>query len=140
MSTVRSADSTICLLAQSGEPAKRQPDDRQDHMNVLTGPFVCLACRKSFKRPRHLEAPACPDCGKPTVGLSEKFQAPPQKDVAAWKVVAFLIEHGFRYHSIRERTASGGSRLVSKAYPRTIEAAREFVVRYREHRVADDRS
>ncbi|MCR9245144.1 MAG: hypothetical protein NXI31_08925 [bacterium] len=51
--------------------------------------------------------------------------------------MAFLIEHGFRYHSIWERTETGSYQLVPKAYPRTMAEAREFVVRYHAHRVVD---
>ena len=102
-------------------------------MHVMTGPFVCFDCRKSFKRPRELEAPPCPDCGGTTVGLSEKFQSPPCKDAAAWRVVQFIVERGFRYDTIHERTESGSCLWISHAYPRTMAEAREFVVKYRDH-------
>ena len=104
-------------------------------MHTQLGPFVCFACRKSFKRPFELDAPPCPDCGEATVGLSEKFQAPPKKDVKAWRVVEFLVENGFRFASIWERDERGLCLHVPGAYPRTMDEAKEFVVRYAAHRV-----
>ena len=73
-------------------------------------------------------------CGGATVGLNEKFQAPPRRDEAAWRVVRFLVDNGFRFDSIWEN-----SQRVWGAYPTTMDEAREFVVRYRhERRTSDD--
>ena len=68
------------------------------------------------------------------MGLSEKFQAPPRKDTQAWRVVQFVVENGFRYDTIWQEDGRV-YHWVPHAYPRTMEEAREFVVRYREHRV-----
>ena len=104
-------------------------------MIVSFGPYVCFTCRTSFKRPRGQDGPPCPSCAGPTVGLSEKFQAPPKKDVKAWRVVEFLVENGFRFASIWERDERGLCLHVPGAYPRTMDEAKEFVVRYAAHRV-----
>ena len=56
--------------------------------------------------------------------LSRKFKAPKRSDTAQWKKVQFLVDHGFRFYSVYEKTERGSSRV---AYPRTLEEAREFV-------------
>lgn len=97
----------------------------------LVGPYVCFACRKSFKRSRGLESAPCSDCGLPMIELNQKFQAPPKRDKAAWEVVEFLVDHGFRFDSMYERNERGVSERVFGRYPRTMDEAREFVLHYR---------
>ena len=94
-------------------------------------PFVCVPCRKSFKRPIALPRSPCPDCTGETTKLAEKFQAPKRRDDEGWEVVAFVLAHGFRYHSERVYETGGNSwQNVPHPYPRTMAEAREFVVRY----------
>ena len=64
------------------------------------------------------------------IELNQKFQAPPRRDEAAWEVVEFLVDHGFRFDSVYECDERGNSRRVFGRYPRTMDEAREFVVRY----------
>lgn len=96
-------------------------------MTTLFYPFVCFACRKSFKRVWPLTGAGtrpCPECGGPSVGLSRKFRAPPRSDVAQWKKVQFLVESGFRFGSLHDE------RGVRVSYPRTLQEAKAFVARY----------
>ena len=65
--------------------------------------------------------------------LSRKFSAPRSADVAQWKKVQFLVEHGFRFYSVYEATASGGKQSVR--YLSTLEEAKDFVVEFREQAV-----
>lgn len=88
-------------------------------------PFVCFACRKSFKHPACTSFRLCPQCRSPMEMLSRKFAAPKSRDVAQWKKVQFLVEHGFRFYSVYEQTAYGSLRAVR--YPATMEEARVFV-------------
>jgi hypothetical protein len=89
-------------------------------------PYVCFPCRKSFKYPAR-EAPRhCPQCGKQTERLSRKFSAPKSKDIAQWKKVQYLVEHGFRFYSVYERPELGGMRVQ---YPSTLDEAKAFVER-----------
>ncbi len=60
--------------------------------------------------------------------LSRKFSAPRSNDFAQWEKVRFLVEHGFRFYSVYETTASGGKRVVS--YPATLTEAHEFVRKF----------
>lgn len=57
--------------------------------------------------------------------LSRKFSAPKAKDIPQWKKVQYLVEHGFRFQSVRE--AESGQ-LVK--YPATLEEAKAFVQRF----------
>ena len=96
--------------------------------------FACLACRKSFKRQVDLssECPGeliCPDCGGTAYNFGRHFKVPRKNDLKQWKKVAFLFEHGFRFQKIR--IGSGHHDVVP--YPRTLEEAIEFVVKYQEY-------
>lgn len=88
-------------------------------------PFVCVECRKSYKYPATVDERHCPQCGKATVRLSRKFAAPPARDRAQWKTIAFLIGHGFRYYPVYEASCGGMVRGVK--YPRTLKEAEVFV-------------
>lgn len=62
--------------------------------------------------------------------LSRKFSAPKSADIAQWKKVQFLVEHGFRFYSVYRDVESGGKQSVR--YPTTLAAAKDFVVVFRE--------
>jgi hypothetical protein len=79
----------------------------------LTAAFVCLHCRKVFKRPSHrlvgnrYEAfdydPACPQCEAVLLRVGDAFRAPRKDDLTAWGRVerdiakgrTFVREEGF---------------------------------------------
>ncbi len=95
--------------------------------------FACLECRKAFKR--HVDIKnipaqlACPQCGGPAHNFGRHFKSPRQVDARQWQKVRFLFEHGFRFQKIR--IGSGHHETVT--YPETLEEAKEFVVKYKEH-------
>lgn len=96
------------------------------HQGKLT-PFACFTCRKSFKRkeePGVFER-ACPSCGGVAYRLFQKFKAPRSTDLKHWDVVAYLYQHGFWFQSV-----SG-----CHEYPRTLEEARQFVQKFKDHAV-----
>ena len=89
--------------------------------------FVCIACRKSFKRrltvkdypdgwPKHLP---CPQCGGPSLNFGRKFKPPKQTDKKQWEKVRILAENGFWFHSIG-----------SRKYPETLSEVPEFLETY----------
>jgi hypothetical protein len=88
-------------------------------------PFVCFACRKSFKYPAHPEQRICPQCSGPMERLSRKFSAPKSTDLMQWRKVQYLVEHGFRFHTAFVPVAPGVMRSVD--YPRTLQEAKAFV-------------
>ena len=88
-------------------------------------PFVCFACRKSFKYPAQPEPRVCPQCRGPMERLSRKFSAPKSKDLMQWRKVQYLVEHGFRFHTAYVPVAPGVSRSVD--YPKTMQEAKAFV-------------
>ena len=60
--------------------------------------------------------------------LSRKFSAPAAKDKQQWQKVQYLVEHGFKFYSVYERSPSGGQQRVK--YPETLQEARDFVTRH----------
>ena len=88
-------------------------------------PFVCFACRKSFKYPAQPEPRVCPQCRGPMERLSRKVSAPKSGDVMQWRKVQYLVERGFRFHTAYVPVAPGVSRSVD--YPRTLQEAKAFV-------------
>jgi predicted amidophosphoribosyltransferase len=92
-------------------------------------PFVCFSCRKSFKYPARAAKRVCPQCRSPLEMLSRKFSAPKSNDVSQWQKVRYLVEHGFRFHSVYQSVESGGKLAVP--YPATLEEAKSFVQAFR---------
>jgi hypothetical protein len=88
-------------------------------------PFVCFACRKSFKYPAGHAQRVCPQCRGPMEMLSRKFSAPKSRDLAQWQKVRFLVDHGFRFYSVYQPVESGGR--VAVPYPATLQEAKSFV-------------
>jgi predicted nucleic acid-binding Zn-ribbon protein len=87
-------------------------------------PHVCFHCRKSFKKPAQQELRKCPECAGPLTRLSRKFKAPKTSDKSQWEKVKFLVEHGFLFYSVYERTEIGEVRVP---YPKTLAEAHTFV-------------
>ncbi len=113
-------------------PAGAGPCGYLARVHKPLAPFVCFACRKSFKRAFDLESPRCPDCGGSTIGLDQKFKAPPMKDVKAWRVVEFVVASGFRYQTLHDPSLA--CQDVGE-YPKTMAEAEKFVVRHQSLRV-----
>ncbi len=98
--------------------------------------FACLHCRKSFKRefnptsegPKVLQ---CPECGGSAHNLGRHFKAPKKDDLKQWQKVTFLVEHGFRFQKIRIPEHSN----QTVPYPDTLEAAKEFVIKYKNYAI-----
>jgi predicted nucleic acid-binding Zn-ribbon protein len=87
-------------------------------------PHVCCRCQKSFKKPVSFSPRVCPQCGDELVQLSRKFKVPRARDREQWEKVQFLLEQGFRFYSVYERTEFGEVRV---SYPRTLAEAKLFV-------------
>ncbi|WNC68599.1 hypothetical protein RI845_00280 [Thalassotalea nanhaiensis] len=99
--------------------------------------FACLDCRKSFKRQFNLskECPSemtCPNCAGIAHNFGRHFKAPKKTDSKQWKKIEFLFQHGFKFQKIR--IGSGHHDVVN--YPDTLEQAREFVVKYKNHAIS----
>ena len=103
---------------------------KQKHVQAFRFPFVCFACRKSFKFPVIAGSRLCPQCRRPMDMLSRKFSAPKSTDVAQWKKVQFLVEHGFCFYPVHRAVESGGKQAVR--YPTILEEAKDFVVTFRD--------
>ena len=93
-------------------------------------PFVCFACRKSFKYPACTAKRTCPQCRGPLEMLSRKFAAPKSKDIAQWQKVKYLVEHGFRFYSVYQPVEGGGQTPVR--YPTSLREAESFVQAFQE--------
>ena len=93
--------------------------------------YACVECRRSFKRP--LGGPGefertCPHCRATAVAVGRHFKPPRRTSVKQWEKVRFLIEKGFPFHRVYESKRGG----AAVPYPRTLEAARDFVRKYRD--------
>ncbi len=71
----------------------------------------------------------CPNCGQPATFLNHKFKPPGKKDTKAWEVAAYLKNHGFYFQHAYEPMGQGV--WLQVPYPRTMEEAREFVLKYK---------
>ena len=70
----------------------------------FTAAFVCLHCRKVFKRPSHRRVgesyqaldytPSCPQCQTDLLRVGDAFRAPPKDDLLAWERVERDISRG----------------------------------------------
>ena len=98
--------------------------------------FACLNCCKSFKREFNLSegCPSeltCPQCGGIAHNFGRHFKAPKKNDQKQWKKISFLFEHGFRFQKIR----ANGINESSIEYPKTLEEAKEFVIKYKDYAI-----
>ncbi len=98
-------------------------------------PFVCLSCRKSFKRKADAERSnkTCPACGAVMYFASRKFKPPKSTDLDQWKKIELLLLHGFVFDPVYD----DGRRVK---YPETLKQAREFVRVYSPHYSSATRS
>ncbi|MEL6553079.1 MAG: hypothetical protein AAFQ63_06375 [Cyanobacteria bacterium J06621_11] len=99
-------------------------------------PFVCLTCRKSFKKPQAPSLRTCPQCRGELIALSRKFLPPKADNVKQWEKIAYLVEHGFLFQGIYGPHESGG--LLRMKYPETLKEAKQFVEDYRTQAVPKD--
>jgi len=90
-------------------------------------PYVCFACRKSFKRSiteEGLPDKTCPNCGGVAHGMSRKFKPPAAKDTTQWDKVEFLFQNGYRFFTQHDENGQ------CVPYPKTIKEAKAFVLRF----------
>jgi hypothetical protein len=87
-------------------------------------PFVCVGCRRAFKRSGQDrdEAPR-PGCGGRAILVSRKFKPPRRGDARQWAKVAALLNLGFRFDTIYD--AEG----AVIRYPSTAQGIPAFVKR-----------
>lgn len=95
-----------------------------------TAPFVCFSCRKQFERNWDFKAnfKDCPECGDTTIRYDHKFRVPKKSDVAQWKKVEFLRDHGFYFQRVYDEIDKGAFQYAT--YPESLNDANEFVEKY----------
>ena len=86
--------------------------------------YVCLPCRRSFKRRHEPESwyRKCSRCGGWALDVGRDFKPPKASDDSQWAKIEFLVKHGFVFQRIRKGLA--GEQVP---YPRTLREARTFV-------------
>jgi predicted RNA-binding Zn-ribbon protein involved in translation (DUF1610 family) len=89
-------------------------------------PFVCLDCRKSFRRHGNHQTNPCPGCGNELITLHSRFKVPRASDVKQWEKVRYLVQHGFRFRPIWDESAG---KVVK--YPATLREAIEWVEKWK---------
>ena len=100
---------------------------------------VCLNCRKAFNISSDytVHVPEkCPECSRKLVVFNHKFRPPKQSDIKAWKVVAFLYEHGFNYQHIQKSIPYEILKNMPESeryeeYPTNMKEAKDFVTIYK---------
>jgi len=120
------------LVCGMGKFRSHQYFAKSKDIQAFRFPFVCLACRKSFKYPVKTSERRCPQCGGGMVMLSRKFSAPRSKDMSQWEKIRFLVEHGFRFYPVYEPSCGG---MLSVRYPATLSEAKTFVQRFSAQKV-----
>ena len=103
------------------------PKPKHDQRRLF--PYACFACRKVFRKPLSTHARLCPQCTCTLVALERKFHTPKSADVAQWRKVQLLVEHGFIFQSVYRATESGGR--VTVPYPRTLAEVPAFVAEFK---------
>src|SRR5215211_3075041 len=94
-------------------------------------PYICFACRRSFKRPRKYategDRAECPACHGESIALHPHFKAPRKDDLKQWQKVEFLVRNGFYFWRLRDRENEN----AVIAYPDTLHEARAWVKRWK---------
>ena len=67
--------------------------------------------------------------------MSHRFRPPKQSDTQGWKVVMFLIQHGFYFDRLSVPHPNKKDAFLHPGYPDTYAEAELFVEKYREHGV-----
>lgn len=92
--------------------------------------FICLNCRKAFKRillsditkdESTPKPPKCPECGKPTFWIGRKFRAPKSDDIKSWNSIRIMNELGIYHFS--------GWATIPVTIPNSEKKLRELLVR-----------
>jgi hypothetical protein len=100
-------------------------------------PYVCFACRRSFKRARRFgdegHRAECPACHGRSIALHPHFKAPRQGDSEQWQKVQFLVENGFYFWPLIDRA---NQNAIVK-YPASLKDATAWVKRWKH--LADER-
>jgi len=97
-------------------------------MTAFSMPYVCFACRRSFKRMRRFgcegSRSSCSACHGPSIALHPHFKAPRRDDLPQWQKVQLLVENGFYFWPLIENNAS-------VKYPSTLKEARTWVKQFK---------
>jgi predicted RNA-binding Zn-ribbon protein involved in translation (DUF1610 family) len=102
---------------------------------------VCLECKISFNQDidcNNRKDTPCPDCGKIMIFLPHRFRPPLKRNDKEWAVVKFLVNHGFYYQHIYEKTeTSNHVNRIEKyvSYPNHMREAKEFVEKYKQQAI-----
>ena len=100
---------------------------------------ACLNCRKAFNLSSDYTGHVpemCPECSGQLLLFNHKFRPPKQSDIKAWKVVAFLYEHGFNYQHVQKEMPFDALRNMPEnglyeEYPTNLRDAKVFVEKYK---------
>lgn len=97
-------------------------------------PFSCFTCRSTYKRPfeKTIAYRKCPHCGARAMVMNAHFRPPKKSDDRQWKKVQYLAEHGFNFQKIYLKEGSVWQR---QAYPKDLEEAKEFVLRFKDQAI-----
>jgi len=100
--------------------------------------WVCLPCRKQFRKPsryngvhwefntkpREVRGYPCPECKAPLMDMGKYFKPPRREDKQAWEQVRLLAEHGIRFSS---EDAVAFHRMITGPRPRMRQTRQAIV-------------
>ena len=102
---------------------------------------VCLKCHRVENLGTDLtkmHIGKCPLCSNDMIFVNHKFRPPKKTDKKGWELVKFLIAEGFPFHHIYQEGKSEFYKTSKDnyvSYPKTIEEAKEFVIKYKNQRI-----
>jgi len=100
--------------------------------------LVCLTCYRVENLGTdlsNLKIGRCPLCSNPLIFVNHNFKPPKKTDKKKWELVKFLIFNGFPFQHIYNEGRSEYYLTQSDnyiKYPKTLEEAKEFVVKYKD--------
>ncbi|MBI3440013.1 MAG: hypothetical protein HY054_15410 [Proteobacteria bacterium] len=101
-------------------------DWRKFAKSTASVPYVCVRCRRSFKRRVDWPLPEtlpCSHCGAEAIRVSTKFKPPPRQKLDQWEKVSLLLRAGYRFESVNDdypKTLAELPKFLANNQPRSI--------------------
>ncbi|WP_179345882.1 hypothetical protein [Winogradskyella ursingii] len=102
---------------------------------------VCLECYRVENLGldlTNLHLGKCPLCSNQMIFINHSFRPPKKTDKKKWELVKFMISEGFPFHHVYQEGKSEYYKSESNnyvSYPKTLEEAKEWVVKYKDQRI-----
>jgi len=97
---------------------------------------ACFNCRKAFTMGTdfdNMRQSNCPECGQRMTLMTHRFRPPKKEDDMKWQTVRYLVDNGFTYQRIYEKSETNSEqkiKRISVEYPENLRDAKDFVTKY----------